>query len=192
MPSFRKRPAPWLATVVAGLAMARPLPAARIAGLTVPETLVVGGQELKLNGTALLKKFVFQVYVVALYLPEPVRDAESVVTPDVPKALVLQFLRAVSRKDLVKPLEQDFARNAGDHGKRARREIARLLALIKDMKNGDRLTFAYEPGKGSTISMTDGTTATFEGKDFADSFFLIYVGPFPPKEDMKRRLLGGG
>jgi hypothetical protein len=38
--------------------------------------------------------------------------------------------------------------------------------------------------------MTDGTTATFEGKDFADSFLLLYLGPCPPKEEMKRRLLG--
>lgn len=192
MSCFRKRPAPWLATFVASLAMARPLPAARIGGHTVPETLVVGGQELKLNGTALLKKLIFPVYVVALYLPSPAREAGAVVTPDVPKALVLQFLRAVRREDLVKPLAQDFARNSGDQGKRARREIAKLLSLIKDMRKGERLTFAYEPGKGSTISMTDGTTATFAGKDFADSFLLIYVGPFPPKEDMKKRLLGGG
>jgi hypothetical protein len=62
--------------------------------------------------------------------------------------------------------------------------------VITDMKKGDRMTFTYEPGKGSRITMTDGTTAAFEGKDFADSFLLLYLGPCPPKEEMKRRLLG--
>jgi hypothetical protein len=170
--------------------MARPLPAAEIAGVKLPETTTVGGRELKLNGTALLKKLVFRIYVVALYLPAPAHEAEAVVNPDVPKVLVLQFLRAVSREELVTPLERDFARNAGEQGKRAGGQIAKLLSVIKDMKKGDRMTLTYEPGKGSTIRMTDGTTATFEGKDFADSFLLIYVGPSPPKEEMKRRLLG--
>ena len=190
MRAFRGRPALWLATSVASLAIARPLPTAEIAGVKLPETVMAGGQELKLNGTALLKKLVFRVYVVALYLSAPAHEAEAVVNPDVPKVLILQFLRAVSREELVSALEGDFARNAGEKGKRARGQIAKLLLAIKDMKKGDRLTFTYEPGKGSTIAMTDGTTATFDGKDFADSFLLIYVGPCPPKEEMKRRLLG--
>lgn len=180
----------WLATSMVCLAVARPLPAARVAGVTLPDSVDVGGQKLKLNGTALLKRLVFRVYVVALYLPAPAHEAEAVVNPDVPKVLILQFLRAVSREALVTPLKGDFARNAGEHGKRARAQITKLLAVVKDMKKGDRLTFTYEPRKGSTITMTDGTTATFEGKDFADSFLLIYVGPSPPKEEMKRRLLG--
>jgi hypothetical protein len=188
--AVRERPALWLAGFVASLALARPLPAAQIAGVTLPETVEAGGQELKLNGAALLKKLVFRVYVVALYLPAPAHEAEAAVNPDVPKVLTLHFLRAVRREDLVSPLEGDFARNAGEKGKRAGEQIARLLRVIKDMKKGDRMTFTYEPGKGSTITMTDGTTATFEGKDFADSFLLLYLGPCPPKEEMKRRLLG--
>ncbi len=180
----------WLATFVASLAMARPLPAAQVAGVALPETMTAGGQELKLNGAALLKKLVFRVYVVALYLPVPVHEAEAVVNPDVPKVLILHFLRAVRREDLTLPLEGDFARNAGEKGTRAGEQIRKLLRVITDMKKGDRMTFTYEPGKGSTITMTDGTTATFEGKDFADSFLLLYLGPCPPKEEMKRRLLG--
>ncbi|MHB8799594.1 MAG: chalcone isomerase family protein [Thermoanaerobaculia bacterium] len=189
MTGFRLRAA-LLVTSLAWIVVARPLPAAQVAGVTLPETLDVGGRELKLNGTALLKKLVFRVYAVGLYLPAPAHDAGSVVGPDVPKALIIHFLRAVSRNDLVGPLELDFARNGGEKGKRARAQIEKLLAGVKDMKRGDRLTFRYQPGKGSTIAMTDGTTTTFEGKDFADAFLLIYVGPHPPKAEMKRRLLG--
>jgi len=186
----RVRSALRLTAFLAFVTLARPLPGAEIAGVTVPGTVEVGGEELKLNGTALLKKLVFRVYVVALYLPVPTHDPAVVVDPDVRKALVVQFLRPVSREALVGPLERDFARNSGEQGRRARGQIVRLLAVVKDMKRGDRLTFTYEPGKGSTITMTDGTRATFEGKDFADSFLLIYVGPRPPKEEMKKRLLG--
>ena len=179
-----------IATSLLLLCAARPLPAGEIGGVAVPETVEVGGRELKLNGTALLKKLVFHVYVVALYLPVPAHDVEGVVGPDVPKALILQFLRAVSRDSLVSTLERDFAMNGGEKAKRAERQIARMLAGVKDMKSGDRLTFIYEPGKGSRVTMTDGTVVRLEGKDFADSFLLLYLGPKPPKEEMKRRLLG--
>ena len=36
---FRKRPALWLVTSLASLLMAQPLPAARIAGVTLPDTV---------------------------------------------------------------------------------------------------------------------------------------------------------
>lgn len=190
MRRLRGRLASWLGASATCLALARPLPAASVAGVTLPDSVEVGGRELKLNGAALLTKLVFRVYVVALYLPTPAGEAEEVVTPDEPKVLIVQFLRAVSRQALVSPLERDFARNAGEKGTRARVQIAKLLSAVTDMKSGDRLTFTYEPGKGSTIRTSDGTTSAFEGKDFADSFLLLYVGPCPPKEEMKRRLLG--
>jgi chalcone isomerase-like protein len=57
------------------------------------------------------------------------------------------------------------------------------------MKKGDRVTFTYEPGKGSTLTLRD-ETEKFEGKDFADAFLLLYVGPKPPRDDLKKGLLG--
>jgi hypothetical protein len=179
-----------IATAALLLAVARPLPGAEIAGVTLPESVEAGGRELRLNGSALLKKLVFRVYVVALYLPAPAHDAEAVVGPDVPKVLILQFLRAVSRESLVSALEGDFAKNGGEPARRAGRQIGKFLADVTDMKDGDRLTFAYEPGRGSTIAMTDGISLAFEGKDFADAFLLLYVGPDPPRAEVKRRLLG--
>jgi len=184
------RPALWTVLLVTSLAAACPLLAVDFAGVTVADSVEVGGRELKLNGTGLLKKLVFKVYVVALYLPAPAHDDESVVGPDEPKSLVMHFLRAVSREALVGALERGFAANAGERAKRAESQIAKLLAVVKDMKGGERLTFVYEPGKGSTVTATDGTTVTLEGKDFADAFLLLYIGPKPPKEEMKRNLLG--
>jgi len=174
------------------LATSAPAGAADVAGVRLPDTMDVGGRPLSLNGAAVLKKMVFKVYVVALYLPAPARDAEAAVTPDEPKGFVMHFLRPVTKKQLVDALVRGFASNGGEHAKRAEADIARLLQVVKDMEAGDRLTFTYEPGKGATVSMTDGTTASFAGKDFADAFLLLYVGPSPPREELKRKLLGQG
>lgn len=163
--------------------------AAELAGAKLPDTIEVGGQSLQLNGIALRKKFIFKIYVVALYLPAPTKTDAVVVDADVPKAFAMQFLRSVRREELVHAFKEGFEKNAGQTVEKAQAEIDRFLTLVKDMKKGDRVTFTYEPGKGSTVTLVD-ETQSFEGKDFADAFLLLYVGPKPPGEDLKKRLLG--
>lgn len=183
-----KRAAAWtlLALLTAG-----PLGAARFSGVTLPDTMPVGGRTLRLNGAALLKKMVFKVYVAALYIEEPSKDAEAIVAAEVPKAFVLHFLRDVPRDQLAAAIVRGIANNAGEVGVRAKPEVDRLLAALVDMKGGDRLTLAYDPENGSTVTTSRGTTLALPGKDFADSFLLLYLGPRPPRQEMKKGLLGG-
>lgn len=163
--------------------------AADLAGVKLPDTMEVGGERLPLNGMALGKKFIFKVYVVALYLPAPAKADEAVVEPDVPKGFVLQFLRSIRKEKLVQAFKDGFEKNAGPRVDKAQVQIDRFLGFVKDVKKGDRVTFMYEPGKGSTVTLAD-ETQTFEGKDFADVFLLLYLGPNPPAEEVKKGLLG--
>jgi hypothetical protein len=178
-----------LALLSALLSLPCAVPAAELAGVKMPDRLEVGGESLPLNGIALGKKFIFKVYVVALYLPVPAKADAAVVEPDVPKAFVIQFLRSVGKKKLVETFKKGFEQNAGKRGEEAQVQIDRFLTLLKDVKKGDRVTFTYEPGKGSTVTLAD-ETKSFEGKEFADAFLLLYVGPKPPREDVKKGLLG--
>ena len=178
-----------LALVSALLSLVCAAQAADLAGVKVPDTMEVGGQSLPLNGMALGKKFIFKVYVVALYLPAPTKADAAVVDPDVPKGFVMQFLRSVRKERLAEAFKEGFEKNAGQKMGMAHVQIDRFLALVKDVKKGDRVIFTYEPGKGSTVTLAD-ETQSFEGKDFADAFLLLYVGPKPPREDLKKGLLG--
>lgn len=163
--------------------------ATEVAGVRLADSMEVGGQTLELNGFAVGKKFIFKTYVVALYLPAPAKVDEAVVKPDVPKGFVMQFLRSIRKEKLVEAFKDGFEKNAGETVEKAQAQIDRFLALVKDVKRGDRVTFTYEPGKGSTLTLID-ETESFEGKDFADAFLLLYVGPKPPGEDLKKGLLG--
>ena len=178
-----------LALLSALFSLACAAQAAELAGVKLPDTMEVGGKSLQINGIALRKKFLFKVYVVALYLPAPAKTDAAVVDPDVPKAFTIQFLRSIRREKLVEGFKEGFEKNAGRTVEKAQSEIDRFLTLVKDVKKGDRVTFTYEPGKGSTVTLAD-ETQTFEGKDFADAFLLLYVGPKPPVEDLKKGLLG--
>jgi chalcone isomerase-like protein len=86
--------------------------AADLGGVKVPDSMV-GGQSLPLNGMAVGKKFIFKVYVVALYLPAPTKADAAVVDSDVPKGFVMQFLRSVRKEKLAEAFKEGFEKNAG-------------------------------------------------------------------------------
>jgi hypothetical protein len=52
------------------------------------------------------------------------------------------------------------------------------------------MTFAYLPGKGTTLSAGAKELGVFEGKGFADAVFSIWLGPKPPSDDLKKGMLG--
>ena len=53
--------------------------AADVAGVKLPDTVEVDGKTLKLNGAGVRKKFVAKVYVAALYVETPSKDASTTV-----------------------------------------------------------------------------------------------------------------
>ena len=71
-----------------------------LAGITLPNTIDVGGQSLVLNGMGLRKKFFIKVYVGGLYLSTKDTSAEKVLAADAPRQMVLVFLYGVSKTQM--------------------------------------------------------------------------------------------
>ena len=166
-----------------------PASAAELAGAKLPDTLKSGEMTLKLNGLGLRKKAMFSVYVAGLYLESPSKDAEAILTADRAKAVQMHFLRNLTKAQLVDAFKEGFEANAKDKtGQKV--EFDKMLALITDVKEGDTLTFAYMPGKNTTLQIGSKEMGGFTGKGFADAVFSIWLGPKPPSEDLKKGMLG--
>jgi len=58
------------------------------------------------------------------------------------------------------------------------------------VKEGDTLTFTYQPGKGTTLQVGNKELGAFAGKGFSEAVFSIFLGPKPPSDDLKKGLLG--
>ena len=164
--------------------------AAELAGVQMVDSYTVGNEHLALNGMAVRDKFFIKVYVGGLYLPKQANNAEDIIRADTPKALLMQFVRDVKRDKLVEAYREGFSNNAADMAARQKTNVERFLAFIPDVKEGDRIGFAYEPGKGSHFTFNGTEKLTIDGKEFADLFLLAYIGPHPPTADVKRGLLG--
>jgi Chalcone isomerase-like len=163
--------------------------AGELAGVTLPDTLKAGEKTLKLNGLGLRKKAMFKVYVGGLYLESLSKDAGAILTADQAKAIRMHFLRDLTKAQLVEAFQEGFEANVKDRAPQ-KAAFARMLALVPDVKEGSTLTFAYLPGKGTTLSAGSKELGVFEGKGFADAVFAIWLGPKPPSEDLKKGLLG--
>ena len=173
-----------------GFLTALPLAARELAGVTLPDTLSAGDRTLKLNGLGLRKKAIFKVYVGGLYLEAPSKDPAAILSADLPKAVRMHFLRDLKRSQLTEAFSEGFEANAKERAAAQKAALDRMLALVPDVKEGETLSFVYVPGKGTTFFAGDKVLGTFEGKDFADVVFLLWLGPKPPSEDLKKGMLG--
>ncbi len=164
--------------------------AADLAGVHLSNTMTVGNARLRLNGIGLRTKYYFKIYVGGLYLGQPSTDPAAIVKANAPKALVMQFVRDINRDKLVEAYREAFAKNAPVLATKLRSAVDRFLAFLPDVKNGERMVFIYEPGKGSTFVAGKSKTLVIPGKEFADLYLLVFIGPRPPTAALKNGLLG--
>jgi hypothetical protein len=160
-----------------------------LAGATLPDTLPASEKTLQLNGLGLRKKAVFKVYVGGLYLEAPSKDATAILASDQPKAIRMQFLRDLSKAQVVEAFQEGFEANAKDKAAQ-QATFTKMLALVPDVKEGETLTFTYVPGQGTTLQAGDKALGVFEGKEFAEAVFSIWLGPKPPSDALKQGMLG--
>jgi hypothetical protein len=178
-----------LAAVLAFAAAPLPSLARSVAGVKVPDTVAVAGQELRLNGAGVRSKFVFKVYVGALYLPAPSKDPKAIVEADAPKEVRMFFLRDVSRKQIQEAFEEGFEANSRADAADLQKQLPEVMKAIGNVKEGQEIVVTYAPGAGTTVTGPGGT-ATVAGKPLADGLFRNWLGPKPASEDLRDGMLG--
>ncbi len=179
-----------LVAVLAGLAAAVPVHARQVGGVEFPDTVSVGGKELRLNGAGVRKKLFIQVYVGGLYVAQPSGDAAAVLAADAPKRVRMVFLRSVDRKKIMETYREGFENNSGGPALQGLlAKLDRIAPALADMRRGGEMFVTYEPGKGTTVASAGGGSVTVEGKDFADAMFRNWLGPNPADSDLKKAFL---
>lgn len=176
--------------VICLLLTAGPALTAERSGVQVPDQLTVGDQTLVLNGLAMRSKFVFDVYVGALYLPETTRSAETALTTDQPRAMLMRFVREVGKDKLADAWMEGLEANTPGASNEVHEAFERLAAAMEDVEDGGEFLFAYEPGKGTTMRIKGTDKGSIEGKAFADALLACWIGPKPPAESFKKGVLG--
>ena len=162
-----------------------------LAGVTMPETVEVGDQELQLNGMGLRKKAIIKVYVAGLYLTEKMNDAEAILAADTARRTTMEFRFGVNAQKMCDAWKEGLEKNTASPSDELKAKFDELCELQDDMEKGDLMVYTYVPGTGTEVEIKGEVKGTIEGKDFADALFACWIGPEPPGAAFKKGLLGG-
>lgn len=162
-------------------------------GVQLPDSVVVDGTTLVLNGMGIREATALQVdvYVAGLYLPARSRDAATILGTDAPRRITMRLVRDVSREDALDGFTTGLRRNSPDDLDALRPAIARLRGFFRDMEEGETVTITYVPGHGTEIAINGTPRGTIDGALFGVAIFRNFIGPRPPNRGLRTGLLGG-
>ena len=181
-----------LLTIFVFLSVSIPCFSVEIAGIKVLDE----DQKLVLNGAGLRKRAFFNVYVIGLYLPEKRAAAAEAVNAQGAKRVAIHMLRDVGADQFSDALMDGMKDNHSEaemKGLEPRaKQLAAIMAEMKEAKKGMRITLDWLPGKGTQVTI-DGKPAgaAIPGEDFYKGLLRIWLGENPVQADLKKALLGG-
>ncbi|MBY0270265.1 MAG: chalcone isomerase family protein [Burkholderiales bacterium] len=176
-------------------------PAAEFEGVKVPDSARISeaGAELLLNGTGLRSRFMFRVYVGALYLEKSLAKksaaAGAIINDAGAKRIALHMLRELPADQFAEALEDGLKNNtAAEELPKLEARVKQLRAVfdaVKIARAGDVIIIDFLPGTGARISINGDAKATIAGEDFSRALLRIWLGDKPADGNLKKGLLGG-
>ena len=187
-----------MARWIVALALLLPLAggAVEVAGVKVPETAAVAGQELKLNGAGLRQRAFFKVYVAALYLTAKQTAAPQALASPGAKRISMALLRDLGAPQLVEALNDGLRQNHSpaemEKLKPAIEALNKIMTGIGQAKTGNLITLDFVPSGGTQVTL-NGTAqgSPIPGDDFYRALMKIWLGDDPVDAGVKKALLGG-
>lgn len=176
------------------LILALPLSAIEIAKQTIPDQAAIDGvdQYLVLNGAGIRYKFIFKIYIGALYLPEKSQDATTIIASEGPKRILMHFLYdKVQKSDMDKAWKEGFEDNLD---KATLQQLGSRMddfaALFTDIVEGDTIWIDNIPGSGTRVTLNGTEKGVIPGDDFYPALIQIWIGKDPVTTDLKKQMLG--
>ncbi|MGH8401970.1 MAG: chalcone isomerase family protein [Gammaproteobacteria bacterium] len=165
--------------------------AATYEGVTLPDSVVVGGQTLSLNGIALRTKtwFKVKVYVGGLYLPQKADTVQAVLAQTGPDRIQMNMIYAASPSQFKDAWNEGFDGNNPTISPELRAKIDKFISYFGQAKRGDVIIMDYIPGTGTQLSWNGSLKGTIEGEDFHTALLNAFLGPKLP-DDFRNALLG--
>ncbi len=181
--------------LIALLCLSQFAQAVDLVGVKVPDVVHVGNSNLVLNGVGVRRKFIFDLYVTALYLNTKKFSAASVLNDTGEKRIALYLLDDIRAEDLLYGLQRAMERNNSDDTLLSlKSELFDFDAIghrMEFLKKGDTLRYDYLPGIGTRIYVNDVLRGTIAGSSLYSVLLSVWLGSDPAQEDLKAKLLGG-
>lgn len=171
-----------------------PIEARQLGDVTLPDKVKIPGSdvELLLNGMGYRTKFVFKIYVAALYTESSVSTRDSVRSLQGPKRIVMHMVYdEVEREKIIDGWNDGFEENNSDEQlKNLQARIDVFNSYFTDLKKGDVLLYDFIPEKGTRVTINGEEKGIIDGADFYAALLDIWLGDEPADDDLKDAMLG--
>jgi len=165
--------------------------AADLDGVWMPDTRVVDGTNMRLNGVGLrtFSVFAIHVYVAGLYLEQQSDNPDAILHSPQRKLLDIRFLRDVSAENAREAWQDGFDKNCKAPCYLDPYDVQRFLAAVPSMHEGDETTLLFTPN-GVNVTLNGRPMGNITDPHFAEIMLATFIGREPPTYRLKRELLG--
>jgi len=162
--------------------------------VTLPDSVKLDGTDvtLQLNGMGYRTKFIFNIYVGALYTEKKVESRDAVQALKGPKRVVMHMVYdEVNREKITNGWNEGFKENNSDEQmEKLRARLDTFNSYFPDLKENDVMFYDYIPGKGTRVTINGDVKGVIEGADFYAALLDVWLGDEPADEDLKEAMLG--
>jgi len=152
----------------------------------------ISDKQLKLNGLGIRYKFVFKIYIAALYLEQPAHEVNAILSDLGAKRILMHFLYdEVSKEKLIDAWQNGFKNNLSkDELKRFDAQIRQFNNMFETVQRNDVVQIDFLPGQGTRVMIKGQDKGLIADDGFYPALLKIWLGHDPVSDDLKQALLG--
>ncbi len=166
--------------------------AKEIGGVEIPKSLTLKDQTLYLQGAGIRSKFIFDVYVGALYLKDKTNDPKKIINANNTSDIRMIITSSLVTSSKMKEGFSDDFKVIKDLGYRVDKDILNKFLQIFTTKvhKGDIFDFAYFKNKGLVVYKNSKIAYNIKDMDFKKALYAIWLGEKPAQKSLKKKMLG--
>lgn len=180
--------------MVVGVLCSTSANAALIGSVTLPDNVTLNSTEtaLQLNGLGYRTKFVFKIYIGALYTESRADSRDAVQALKGPKRVLMHIVYdEVSREKMAAAWNEGFEDNNSDAQLAELRDrLNTFVSYFPDLKAGDEIMLDYIPASGTHVTIKGEEKGVIAGDDFYSALLDVWLGDEPADSDLKDAMLG--
>ncbi len=167
--------------------------AREIAGVTIAETITLAGQSksLILNGAGIRTKFIFDIYVAALYLEKKADSVQKIAQQSGEKSVQMFFLYdEVSKEKLISGWNSGFENNlTKQQFQQMKVDLKQFNSFFHGVKKGDIIKLNFIPAQGTSVVINNKIMGNISNNNFFNALLSVWLGDDPADEDLKNAML---
>ena len=166
--------------------------AERVLDRDVPDKQTISDTELVLNGTGVRSKFIYDIYIIGLYLTEPSSNADAIVEADQPMSMRIYIISdLITGERFADYTHEGFVRATNGNLKPIKAEVDTLVESFRaNLQKNDVYDLVYIPGSGVEIYRNGKKEDVAPGLEFKQALFGIWLGDKPVNNNLRDELLG--